>query len=185
MLGSSEPTYIASAFYISSRILLSNSFWNCIIYSIRNRHFRRAMFAIFLCKKEKIDQRLRYSITQSQCKRKSARMSSTGSEKQALSKCNSLSSNGTGYQYQEHRRSTMMWSLSSSSPCPSRKSSTDASKTAVSRSTSHNVECVASNISREIVTRSVSAPISPMYYNKIVIPAVTIEIDEETNEITH
>jgi len=37
--------------YISVRLFLSNSFWNCIIYSVRNQRFRNAMKDVFLCRK--------------------------------------------------------------------------------------------------------------------------------------
>uniref|UniRef100_H2Z605 Uncharacterized protein n=1 Tax=Ciona savignyi TaxID=51511 RepID=H2Z605_CIOSA len=41
-----------SAQFVASRLLLSNSFWNCIIYSVRNRHFRRALADVFICTEE-------------------------------------------------------------------------------------------------------------------------------------
>ena len=39
--------------YIATRLFLSNSFWNCIIYSVRNRHFRRAIVDVFICDEDK------------------------------------------------------------------------------------------------------------------------------------
>ena len=38
--------------YIATRLLLSNSFWNCIIYSVRNRQFRKAIVHMFVCEKD-------------------------------------------------------------------------------------------------------------------------------------
>ena len=48
----SAMTAYTSLEYIASRLFLSNSFWNCIIYSVRNRHFRRAVIDVFICDEE-------------------------------------------------------------------------------------------------------------------------------------
>lgn len=104
---------IASGVYIGSRLILSNSFWNCIIYSVRNRHFRRAMFAVFLCSRRKIDRQLRQSSISS-WKRRS---SNAPDRHPVLSKANSASSGNSVASapingYGQSRRSTGVWSLS-------------------------------------------------------------------------
>jgi len=49
--------------FIAVRLLLSNSFWNCIIYSVRNRHFRYSVVDAFSCD-EDAKRRRRRTISQ-------------------------------------------------------------------------------------------------------------------------
>nr|XP_039263612.1 uncharacterized protein LOC120339530 [Styela clava] len=176
---------LASTLYVASRILLSNSFWNCIIYSIRNRHFRRAMWAIFLCKKEKIDRKLRQSLSMSQWKRRSAMGSSSGSNSHDKLPVSKTSSTASSYQGGDYRRSTMMWSLASNSPCPSRKGSSDVlgQRPAVSRSISTGTEAKKpTGILKNPITRSESAPES-VQCTKLIIPTVTVDTIQEHADI--
>lgn len=165
LASNSSPTtdnQLASALYLASRILFSNSFWNCIIYSIRNAHFRQAMWAIFLCKKKRIERKLRESVSMTQWKHKG--QSSSGAsmnEKQSLSKSNSNSSNSTIYK-NDNRRSTRMWSFTSQqSYSPSRKGSdehTPNNKANAIRTVSCSTAIATNGILKKTVERSESAP---------------------------
>ncbi|CAK8692309.1 uncharacterized protein LOC143462742 [Clavelina lepadiformis] len=108
-----------SAEYVASRLFLSNSFWNCIIYSIRNRHFRRALVDSFICNEEH-----RRHRRQSASRTISSSSSKINPKGKQLKKMASSDSWFGGQSNAEIRRDTQVWDLSNSS----RKNS-DESKT--------------------------------------------------------
>nr|XP_002131244.1 uncharacterized protein LOC100181694 [Ciona intestinalis] len=101
-----------SAQFVASRLLLSNSFWNCIIYSVRNRHFRRALADVFICTEE-ARRRRRRSASMGGYSSSSYRHSQANRQK-SLSKMASTDSSYTTSEAEKRRRSTHVWDLSTS-----------------------------------------------------------------------